>query len=498
MIVKTSLTDRTTIAARWGLAGAVIGGASQLLIGAVLARLLTPSDFGLMAFAFIVLGLVQPLGDLGLCNAIVQRSLLTERHIRAGFTAAVLLGVVIAIAVAAFAPAATLLIRDHESVQVLRVLSLGFALGGLSVVPRALLRRRMDFKRQFFIDTCSYVLGYGALAILLAIRGWGVWSLVWGGLFQGLVTSVGLLAFCRHSMRPLLATREIAELLQFGIGSSATSVVNYLALNVDNFVVGRNLGAASLGLYSRAYNLMNLPYTYSARVLSGVLFPAFSEVQGEAVRVRRAYLLLTEFTGMIAAPAMALLAVVAPHLVRAVYGPKWTASVLPLQILCLAGYFRALYHLGGVVAQSAGRVYSELWRQAVYAGAVVAGAVVGSRYGLAGVAAGVDIAILYMFLAKGQLALSIIGTGWFEYARVQTRALVTGAITGLIAVLVRFSLESYQASSGAITLAVLGSAAIPWISGLLWVLSAPRFDAIRLQLPGRYAGLVVELRRRFA
>ena len=203
-----SLTDRTTRAAQWGLAGSAIGALSQLLVGAVLSRLLTPSDFGMMALAFAVLGLAQPLVGLGLGNALVQRAALTERHVRAAFTVSLLLGVGIAIAIAATAPAVAVMMRNPAGVPVLRALSLGFALGGTAVASRALLRRQMDFKREFFIDTGGYVLGYGVVAIGMALGGWGVWSLVCGGLFQSLVVSVASWTMSRHSLRPLLAKQE--------------------------------------------------------------------------------------------------------------------------------------------------------------------------------------------------------------------------------------------------------------------------------------------------
>ena len=128
--------------------------------------------------------------------------------------------------------------------------------------------------------------------------------------------------------------------------------VGYVALNVDNFVVGRWIGAASLGLYSRAYSLMNLPHTFFASVMMNVLFPAFSQVQGDPARLGRVYLLVTQLTAMVAAPAMGTLAIAAPHLVQSVYGPQWAGAVIPLQILCGVGYFRAVYHVGGVVVRS--------------------------------------------------------------------------------------------------------------------------------------------------
>jgi O-antigen/teichoic acid export membrane protein len=349
--------------------------------------------------------------------------------------------------------------------------------------------------RQFFIDTGSYVLGYGGVGVSLAVFGYGVWSLVWGGLLQTLLSSGAQLVAVRHSIRPLASRRELADLLHFGIGTSLNGCVNYLALSGDNFVVGRWMGATSLGLYNRAYNLMNLPFTYATSVMSSVLFPAFAQVQGEPARLRRAYLLLTRLAAMVAAPAMGTMAIVAPHLVRSLYGPRWTGVVAPLQILSVAGYFRALYHLGGVVAQSVGWVYKELWRQAVYAGLVIAGAFVGSRYGLAGVAAGVSVAILYMFVATGQLALRATGISWRLYLRVQLGALVTAGVTCGVALSARFLLEAYQASSAVITLAVLACAAVPWSAGMLWSLGEPGFEPLRERLPGASVRLIDALRR---
>jgi PST family polysaccharide transporter len=260
--------------------------------------------------------------------------------------------------------------------------------------------------------------------------------------------------------------------------------VNYVALNGDNFIVGRSIGSASLGLYNRAYLLMNLPFTYAASVMSSVLFPAFAEVQGDSARLRRGYLLMTRIMAMISAPMMVTLAVVAPYLVRTLYGPQWSGTVAPLQILCLAGYFRALYHLGGIVAQSVGRVYGELRNQIVYAISVVLGATAGSQYGLPGVATGVAFAILIMFVATGRLAMRVTSTPWQTYLRVQIPGIATAAITGGCAVSARLLLEAKQASGLAITLGVLAAAALPWSIAVIWQVGEPGFEPLHPHLPG--------------
>ena len=470
-------------AAQWRLAGALVGAVSQLGVGMVLARLLTPANFGVLALASIVIGFVQPFGDFGLGAALIQQPALTDRHVRVGFTLSVLLGVAIAGALAGAAPLAAAVMRNPEVTPVLRVLSVGFALRGTAIVSGALLRRRLEFKRQFFIDSGSLLIGFCGVAVVLAVRGYGVWGLVWGGLCQTSISAAAQFAVVRHSVRPLAARNEIGDLLDFGVGSALGAVVNYIALNGDNFIVGRALGAASLGLYNRAYTLMNVPYTYAASAMSAVLFPAFAQIQEEPARLQRGYLLATRLAGIVAAPTLGTLAIGAPYFVPALFGPQWDGAIVPLQILCLAGYFRALYHIGGVVAQSVGLVYADLWRQFIYAFLVIAGTLVGSRYDLAGVAVAVDVAILYMFAATSQLALGATGLSWRSYFRAQVSAAGTAAVTCGVAAALRLLLEREHASNLVIASVLLAGAGLAWVTCLLWNLGDPAFDQLRGRLP---------------
>ena len=351
-----TLSNRTARAAHWRFAGTVISGTSHLVVAVFLARLLSPAEFGIVALAQFALGLAQTVCDLGIGAAVVQRSQLSERHVRVAVTSSGLVGLAAAAIVAGGAGVGAAVMREPGVAPVLRVLALGLAFRSVAVVADALLRRQLDFRRLFFIETASFVFGYGCVAITLAALDSGVWSLVWASVAQTALASGAQWASVRHSVRPLLARRELAELLRFGVGSALARLANYFALNGDSLVVGRWMGAANLGLYDRAYILMNLPNTYVAAVISSALFPALSQVQEQPSLLRRGYFLTTRVTAMIAGPAMATVIVGAPYLVSSLYGHQWTAMVIPLQILCLAGYFRALYHLGGAVAQSVGRV----------------------------------------------------------------------------------------------------------------------------------------------
>ena len=150
-----SLTVRTTRAARWRLAGAIVGAGSQFAVGVLLARLLVPADFGVVALAYVVLSLVRPLCDVGVGGAIVQRQELTTRHVRTAATFATLMGIAVAGILVLLAPVFAWVMRDARVVPVLRVLSAALAIRSTAAVSDALLRRRLEFRTQVAIETNS-------------------------------------------------------------------------------------------------------------------------------------------------------------------------------------------------------------------------------------------------------------------------------------------------------------------------------------------------------
>ncbi len=454
-----TLAERTMSAAKWRLVATVVQGGLQFGIGVFLARILPPADFGVVALALAVIGLAGAVSDLGLEAAVIQRRDLSERHLRTAFTASVLLGLVLSGTLVLLAPLSGALLRAPVLPDVLRALALLFVVGALGGTSRALLRRRLRFRALFWTGSASFLVGYAGVVTTLAFAGFGVWSLVWGSLAQAALEAALVLGLVRPPVRPLLGRAEVRELLGFGAGVSLNNVVNYAARNGDNLVVGRWLGAAALGLYGRAYNLMTLPLTYLGAATHQVLFPAMSEIQHDRERLGRAYLTAVQLSALAAAPVMAGMAVAAPHMVAALYGPAWTGMVLPLQCLCAAGAFRAVYHVAGAVTYAAGRVYAELKRQVVYAALVAAGAVLASRWGIEGVAAAVTLAIVYMYVAMASLALGIVGRSWRDFLAAQAPGLAVGVMVGAAALCVRVGMELEGFGSGATFAAVLAACA---------------------------------------
>jgi PST family polysaccharide transporter len=370
----------------------------QFGVSVVLARLLPPEDFGLVGLAMIVIGLGEMFADLGVGPALIQRKKITQRHLRVGFTVSLLVSCLLTVLVWGTADPIAHLFGDERLLPVLEVLSLIFFFNGAGVTARSLLRRQLDFRHVMWVDVSSYLFGYAAVGIALALWGYGVWSLVWASLAQSLLSTIIAYVLTMHTIRPLLSRNEIMELGNFGFGVSLQRLVNYFALQGDYIITGRVLGAEALGLYTRAYNLMKMPLDHFVRIIADVMFPAASQIQDQGSRIRGVYVRTISVISFVTLPVMTGVLILAPQFIVGVFGEKWEAAVLPLQILSLSGFGRAVYHGASIFVKARGRIYALVVCQVMYALFVLVGAYVGALWwGINGVAVAVALAIFSMF-----------------------------------------------------------------------------------------------------
>ncbi|MBW3630215.1 MAG: oligosaccharide flippase family protein, partial [Gemmatimonadetes bacterium] len=410
---------------------------------------------GLVALSFIVIHFAEMVVDFGLGPAVVQHRELSQRHVRVAFTASTLLGVLVALGLAAAAPLFAGLLGNEGVPDILRWQALIFVASGSAATARGVLERRLDYRALFWVAFSSYGVGYVLLAVTLALLGFGVWSLVFGALAQSVVAAAVTLVFARHPMRPLFAGKELRELTNFGLGVTLNRLVIYASLQGDNFVVGRWLGPAALGLYSRAFQLMNFPLYQLSFVTWNVLFSAYSRLQGEPARARRAYLKGIQLTSLVTAPITAGMVVAGPHAIVGLYGPQWVHATVPFQVLCSVGLLRSVYSATGALANAFGRVYAEFQRQILYAVLVIGAAVLGSNWGITGVAIGVAGAVVAMYFAMAQLGVSLSGCGWGDFFHAQLPGLLLAVWVAAAAALVRFTLEPTGLGSGTILFAIV-------------------------------------------
>jgi len=452
----SSLSRRTVDAFAWGLLTESLRLVLLLAVQITLARLLPVEAFGLLAVAMLVVNFGSRLSEIGTASAIIQRSELSSRHVRAGFTLALLCGTTMTVAIWFGAPVAAVLFKVPTVTPILRLIGWVFAFDSIGSTAEALMQRRMDYRRLLFVSIVSYGVGYGILGITLSILGFGVWALAWATVAQAVMKSAMLLVLCPHPMAPYLFGRETRELLKFGIGMTLSKLATFAAQNGDYFVVARTLGLTALGLYSRAYQLMCLPIYQFSAILNAVLFPAYSSIQHDVDRLRRGYLTALSVSSIVVFPVLTVLAVAAPEVMGGVFGRQWAPAVVPLQILCAGGACYCIYNLADSLVRAKGAVYTKFLCHTIFALAVFMFARAGAAWGITGVSVGVTSAIAVVYLLMARLSLRLTACTWSLFFRAQLPAVAVSGAAGIAGLLIATALRA----TGISALVILGATAL--------------------------------------
>lgn len=441
------MTHRTLSGLFWMFSGTGFQGVLQVLVLMVLARMLTPKDFGLVGASLVVVGVCEIFSQLGIGPAIVQRPNIGTKHLRTGFTLSLLLGLLLAGLVAILAPTLSNFFQMEDLTPVLRIMALLFVLKGLSVVAASLLQRELRFRSLAGVQVASYTFGYGLVGISLAWLGLGVWSLVGAQLTQAALETLIMVTIQPHPKRLGVEARAFSQLMRFGSGLTVAQMANYFARQGDNLVVGRWLGAEALGLYSRAYHLMTVPATLFGQAVNKVLFPSMAKLQDKPQRLGTAYRRGVALTALSVLPASATMFVLAPEIIQLLLGPKWSGAVVPFQVLALGMIFRVGYKVSGTLARAKGAVHHLAWRQGVYATLVLGGSLIGQSFGLTGVAFGVVGALAVHFFLMAQLSIRLTPLSWGDLLKAHVPVLILAAAVGASAWTVATLLRGYNLSA---------------------------------------------------
>jgi O-antigen/teichoic acid export membrane protein len=394
----------------WAGAGHVGGRVMVFLATLVLARLLVPNEFGLVAFALAVMYYLEYVADLGLGAALIYRSDAEDQRVS---STAFWIGIVGSVALFAASWFAAPLLAEfgpgEEVVPIFRALALQFPLSALGKAHEYRLRRSLRF-RALFGPTFAGGLTKGVVSIALAWAGAGAWSLVVGQLAGTLVQSIGL--WLAHPFRPSLAIswRHLSPMMRFGLGIVAVGVLGQGAKNFDYLVVGGKLGATALGVYYLAFRLPELVILTGFRVAGDVLFPFYARLGDErGVDVdddlRQGYLRTVRMGAMVAWPAAFSMSALALPLVLTLYGERWRSAAEPMALVALWAGLASMATMPGAVFKALGRswlltatgvmqvaiLFPAIWFAAPYGITAVAGAQVAEKtvsLALLGVVAG--------------------------------------------------------------------------------------------------------------
>ena len=461
-----SLTHRTLSGFFWqsSVAGANVVIRTIVLI--VLARHLPARDFGIVAAAMVVATITQVFAQIGVTQALVQRLTISTHHIRSGFAVALYTGIAGALVLLIGAPLFGMMFRIPDVVPVVRLFSVLLVLNGIAAVPIALLQRDYRFRVSATVELVAFLLGYGLIGIGLAFAGFGLWALASAQVVQVASRTVFYLLAAPPAMALRPERQALRELLQVGSGFSLGQIANLVATQVDNFIVGRLLGAEPLGLYSRAYQFLMLPAQLLGTAAQTVLFPSISAIQDQPQRVARASLRAIGVVAMLTLPLSGVLTVLAPELVHIALGKRWDGMIVPFQILVLSLMFRTSYKISDSIALAFAAMRPRAARQAAYAAAVAAGSLIGARWGLAGVAAGVALAVVFNFVIMLQLALRLTGIPASRVIAVHARHVLVSLPIVATVILVANAARRADLNDAFVLMAGCGTAAA--IASLLW------------------------------
>ncbi len=337
--------------------GATAGARVAALAGiAVLARILAPDDFGLVAFALVFIVYTETIGDLGTGAALIHWKDREQDAARVTFWVNLAMGALWFLAMMAMAPFIAAFFRNPEAEPVLRALAWTFPIKALGNTHDALLQRRLKFRARALPDLVQAI-SKMLVAVPLALLGFGAWSLVWGQLVS-LALWTGLLWVMLPwwpGLRPPLDM--LRPMLRYGRGIISVNMLAAVVHHADLVIVGRMLGAAALGFYQLAYKIPEMTVVLLVRVASRVVFPAFSRLNalGGVTALRTGYLAALRYVALLAVPAAVGLSVLAEPAVLTVFGPAWAPSVPILRALALYMGLRAIGTNAGDLLKATGR-----------------------------------------------------------------------------------------------------------------------------------------------
>jgi len=350
------LRSAAAAGAKWTAISALAGAAIQFAQLAILARFLSPSDFGLVAIIMVILGFAQTYLDMGIGNAIIQRQETSREQLSSLYWLNIFVGWITFGIVVALTPAIASLYREPHLLTILPLAALLFLLGPPGAQFSLLLQKSLRFRMLAFVEIAS-MLGGALIAIGAAIVGFGALALVFGQLFNAAISSLILLIVGWRNWKPMFRFQrdDIKGYLSFGLYQMGERTLNFLSSRADQLFIGIVLGPASLGYYSLAWNLTIQPVSRINPILTRVAFPLFAQMQDQTDRLQRGYLTLVHVLSAINAPMLLGCAAVAPIFVPLVYGPQWGTSVLLVQILAGVGLLRSIINPIGTLQIAKGR-----------------------------------------------------------------------------------------------------------------------------------------------
>ncbi|PKO03913.1 MAG: hypothetical protein CVU43_00065 [Chloroflexi bacterium HGW-Chloroflexi-5] len=413
----------------WNISGSLIRSIVGFFVNIILARLLGPEPFGIIAIALLIVSIGNLVIESGLGSALVQQNEIDKKDIAFVFTIQMIFSITLALMLVFLAPWISLQFGNNTATPIIQVMSIILVFQAFAQVPSALLRRKMKFKQIQTAQVISFFIGYVCVGLPLALLGFGVWSLVTAQILQSGLNALIVFLAAHHSLA--ISFKGSRPLAAFGIRTLFANIANWIIQNVDTAIVGYKFGATNLGFYSRAYQLNWTPTGIFLSSAQTTLFAATSRLgkTTDTIRIFRGFM---SVFAIFFFPLYFLIALESKNIILIIYGLEWLPSATLLVPLAIAMPFIALVGLEGPVLCGLGKPQLEMLAQWLTAILAVAVLIIASTISLEATAWSILFIYIFRLFIMSVMTIKVLSITWMQLSR----PILSGILMATISVVV--------------------------------------------------------------
>jgi len=425
-------------------------------ISIIIARILMPRDFGILGIAMMLIGYANVFTNFGFNQAIVQKRIVDKKTLNSIFTFDLSISTLIATGFFFAAGFIAEFFRTPECAKAIRVLCLVFIITSFYGLPHAILRRDMNFKAVSLLEVVHSGL-MALLTLLLAIKGWGYWALVYGQLVPLFVIAFVLCVKARWMPLIYFNNPLMKRVYDFGIWNFLRAQLSFISQHIDKFVVGRWLGPVSMGFYDKSKTISGVPNDSLLININAVMFSSFSRNQDSKGDLQEQFKKSLTLTSIIIFPIYTGLIVVAPYFVHSLLGEKWSPMILPFQIILFGFFFKSLLGLIANFNVATGKYRNDSLRLLVAVIVFALACFLFLRFGLNGIAFSFVVFSFTLFVLGMSLSISQIDMSWMQVIRSMLPGSLAAFIMGLSVETVSYFFLTKHTISNLIFLSTIGA-----------------------------------------
>lgn len=403
----------------------------QFITILILAKLLSPVDFGLMGMAMVVIGFLNIFNDLGVSAAIIHMQDIDDRLLSSVFWLNIAFGTLVMAVLAFLAPLIASLYGDFRLVPILQVLSISFFVASITFLQQTYFEKKLLFKYTARAEIISVFISSVA-AIVLAYKGYGVWSLVVQTLLGASVNSFILWITSPWRPKFVFYWIDIRSLMKFSLNLSGFNIFNYLIRNADSILIGKYLGATALGYYSLALRIILYPLQNITAVISRVMYPVYSRIQQDDSKIREIYTQISCAIAFLTFPMMIGVMAIGDLFVYSFLGNKWESIINLLYILAPIGLLQSLDSTTGTLFQIKGKTNWLFWWGILTGLLFLLAYIIGLKWGIVGVATGYLVLTLLQTYPGFAIPFHLINLKMLNYFNAVKGILFTSIVMGLL------------------------------------------------------------------